>query len=64
MPIKLPRQRSDHTGKLQSTRNVLMLLLSVEDVLKYLMFCKVFKPKMSKDATEYVVNEYKVGQSS
>jgi len=32
---------------------------SVEDVLRYLVFCKVFKPKMSKDAAEFVVQEYK-----
>ena len=27
----------------------------LEDVLKYLLFCKLFKPKMSEDATEFVV---------
>ena len=30
-----------------------------KDVLKYLLFCKLFKPKMTEEATEYVIQEYK-----
>jgi len=50
----------DLTGSVKSTRSVANFLFSVEDVLRYLVFCKVFKPKMSKDASEFVVQEYKV----
>ena len=32
---------------------------SIEDVLKYLLFCKLFKPKMSEDSAEYVIQEYR-----
>jgi len=32
---------------------------ALEDVLKYLLFSKLFKPKMSEDASEFVIQEYK-----
>jgi DNA replication licensing factor MCM6 len=30
----------------------------LEDVLKYLLFIKLFKPKMSEEASEFVISEY------
>ena len=30
----------------------------IEDVLKYLMFCKLIKPKMTQEAEELIVQQY------
>ena len=40
-------------------KKFLIPFASLEDVLKYLLFTKLFKPKMSDEASEFVIQEYR-----
>lgn len=38
---------------------LILIILSQEEIQRYLLFARLFKPRICKESTEYMVDEYK-----